>query len=94
MKILKKEHIVETRQQEHIMNEKQIMMQSNCDFIVRYRITYNKPLRPNAGYCALTCYKRSWQLTIPKLCNVQRTSRIFTSKANLGGIAYAHQPEI
>lgn len=36
LKILKKHHIVETRQQEHIMNEKTIMIESRCDFIVRY----------------------------------------------------------
>ena len=36
LKILKKHHIVETRQQEHIMNEKKIMTESRSDFIVRY----------------------------------------------------------
>ncbi|XP_039272906.2 cGMP-dependent protein kinase 1-like isoform X1 [Styela clava] len=40
MKILKKKHIVETRQQEHIMNEKRIMMESSCDFIVRMYSTF------------------------------------------------------
>ncbi len=35
LKQLKKHHIVETRQQEHIMNEKKIMSESRCDFIVR-----------------------------------------------------------
>ncbi|XP_073241494.1 cGMP-dependent protein kinase 1-like isoform X4 [Porites lutea] len=35
LKTLKKHHIVETRQQEHIMSEKKIMMESNCPFIVR-----------------------------------------------------------
>ncbi len=35
LKQLKKHHIVETRQQEHIMNEKKIMAESKCEFIVR-----------------------------------------------------------
>ena len=35
LKILKKHHIVETRQQEHIMNEKKIMIEARSDFIVR-----------------------------------------------------------
>lgn len=35
MKILKKRHIVDTRQQEHIRSEKQIMTEAHCDFIVR-----------------------------------------------------------
>lgn len=35
LKILKKHHIVETRQQEHIMNEKKIMSESRSEFIVR-----------------------------------------------------------
>ena len=36
LKQLKKKHIVETRQQDHIMSEKNIMMQANTMFIVRY----------------------------------------------------------
>ena len=36
MKQLKKQHIVDTRQQEHIMNEKVIMSATHCDFIVRW----------------------------------------------------------
>ena len=35
LKILKKHHIVETRQQEHIMNEKKIMIEARSPFIVR-----------------------------------------------------------
>lgn len=35
MKILKKRHIVDTRQQEHIRSEKQIMQGAHSDFIVR-----------------------------------------------------------
>ncbi|XP_035394129.1 cGMP-dependent protein kinase 1 isoform X3 [Cygnus atratus] len=35
MKILKKRHIVDTRQQEHIRSEKQIMQSAHSDFIVR-----------------------------------------------------------
>lgn len=35
MKILKKRYIVDTRQQEHIRSEKQIMSEAHCDFIVR-----------------------------------------------------------
>ncbi|KAL3877721.1 hypothetical protein ACJMK2_035386, partial [Sinanodonta woodiana] len=40
LKILKKHHIVETRQQEHIMNEKKIMAESRSDFIVRLYRTF------------------------------------------------------
>lgn len=35
MKILKKHHIVDTRQQEHIRSEKRIMSEAHCDFVVR-----------------------------------------------------------
>lgn len=35
LKQLKKHHIVETRQQDHIMSEKKIMFEANCPFIVR-----------------------------------------------------------
>lgn len=35
MKILKKRHIVDTRQQEHIRSEKHIMTEAHSDFVVR-----------------------------------------------------------
>ncbi|XP_003961186.1 cGMP-dependent protein kinase 1-like isoform X1 [Takifugu rubripes] len=40
MKILKKRYIVDTRQQEHIRSEKQIMSEAHCDFIVRLYRTF------------------------------------------------------
>jgi len=40
LKQLKKKHIVETRQQDHIMNEKRIMAESNSLFIVRLYKTF------------------------------------------------------
>ncbi|KAF7649027.1 hypothetical protein LDENG_00148400 [Lucifuga dentata] len=40
MKILKKRHIVDTRQQEHIRSEKHIMTEAHCDFIVRLYRTF------------------------------------------------------
>lgn len=40
LKQLKKHHIVETRQQEHIMNEKRIMTETHSDFIVRLYRTF------------------------------------------------------
>ncbi|XP_059809557.1 cGMP-dependent protein kinase 1-like [Hypanus sabinus] len=40
MKILKKQHIVDTRQQEHIRSEKLIMQEAHCDFIVRLYRTF------------------------------------------------------
>uniref|UniRef100_A0A8C2DG48 cGMP-dependent protein kinase n=1 Tax=Cyprinus carpio TaxID=7962 RepID=A0A8C2DG48_CYPCA len=40
MKILKKRHIVDTRQQEHIRSEKQIMQEAHSDFIVRLYRTF------------------------------------------------------
>ena len=36
LKQMKKSQIVETRQQQHIMSEKEIMEESDCHFIVRY----------------------------------------------------------
>uniref|UniRef100_A0A8B9K051 cGMP-dependent protein kinase n=1 Tax=Astyanax mexicanus TaxID=7994 RepID=A0A8B9K051_ASTMX len=40
MKILKKRHIVDTRQQEHIRSEKHIMQEAHSDFIVRLYRTF------------------------------------------------------
>ncbi|PAA74802.1 hypothetical protein BOX15_Mlig003256g1 [Macrostomum lignano] len=40
LKQLKKHHIVETRQQEHIMNERSILAEANCDFIVKLYRTF------------------------------------------------------
>lgn len=40
LKQLKKKHIVETRQQDHIMSEKRIMSESHCPFIVRLYKTF------------------------------------------------------
>ena len=37
---MKKAQIVETRQQQHIMSEKEIMAESNCDFIVKLFKTF------------------------------------------------------
>lgn len=36
LKCLKKKHIVDTQQQEHIYSEKKIMMESRSQFIARY----------------------------------------------------------
>ena len=36
LKKMRKNHIVETRQQEHIFNERNIMLEARCDFIVRF----------------------------------------------------------
>ena len=38
MKTMKKVHIVNTRQQEHVMNEKTIMLDCHSDFIARFTI--------------------------------------------------------
>ncbi|XP_039624118.1 cGMP-dependent protein kinase 1-like [Polypterus senegalus] len=40
MKVLKKQHIVDTRQQGHILSEKCIMQEAHCDFIVRLYWTF------------------------------------------------------
>lgn len=40
LKQMKKAQIVETRQQQHIMSEKEIMMEANCDFIVKLFKTF------------------------------------------------------
>lgn len=40
LKQMKKSQIVETRQQQHIMSEKEIMGEANCDFIVKLFKTF------------------------------------------------------
>ena len=40
LKMLKKQHIVDTRQQDHIMSEKKIMSEATCHFIVRYAVRF------------------------------------------------------
>lgn len=40
LKVMKKAQIVETRQQQHILSEKVIMEESNCDFIVKLYKTF------------------------------------------------------
>ncbi|CAL1280731.1 unnamed protein product [Larinioides sclopetarius] len=40
LKVMKKAQIVETRQQQHILSEKIIMEESNCDFIVKLYRTF------------------------------------------------------
>ena len=39
LKCLKKQHIVETQQQEHVFSEKNILMSCRHNFITRYSIT-------------------------------------------------------
>lgn len=41
LKALKKKHIVDTRQQEHIFAERNIMMETRSDWIVRYFLFCN-----------------------------------------------------
>ncbi|CAH8659997.1 unnamed protein product [Heterobilharzia americana] len=52
LKRMKKQHIVHTRQQEHICSERQIMLELRCPFICRLYCTY----KDNKLY---TCY---WNL--------------------------------
>lgn len=40
LKQMKKAQIVETRQQQHIMSEKEIMGEANCDFVVKLFKTF------------------------------------------------------
>uniref|UniRef100_A0A915KC43 cGMP-dependent protein kinase n=1 Tax=Romanomermis culicivorax TaxID=13658 RepID=A0A915KC43_ROMCU len=40
LKIMKKAHIVETRQQQHILNERKILAECNTDFIIKLYKTY------------------------------------------------------
>ena len=40
LKVMKKQHIVDTKQQTHITSERQIMMDANCSFIVRLFKTF------------------------------------------------------
>lgn len=55
MKILKKRHIVDTRQQEHIRSEKLIMQEAHSDFIVRYAHS-TASLRRNTTVCGNLLY--------------------------------------
>ncbi|XP_038639137.1 cGMP-dependent protein kinase 2 isoform X1 [Scyliorhinus canicula] len=41
LKCIKKKHIVETRQQEHVYSEKNILLQTKCQFIVRLYRTFH-----------------------------------------------------
>uniref|UniRef100_A0A1A8Q6P7 Protein kinase, cGMP-dependent, type II n=1 Tax=Nothobranchius rachovii TaxID=451742 RepID=A0A1A8Q6P7_9TELE len=45
LKCIKKKHIVDTRQQEHVYSEKNILQQTNSTFIIRYRS--HDPLKHN-----------------------------------------------
>lgn len=47
LKIMKKAQIVETRQQQHILNEKRIMLESNCNFIVKLYKTFKGKFKLN-----------------------------------------------
>ncbi len=68
MKILKKRHIVDTRQQEHIRSEKLIMQEAHSDFIVRYipwtaslkHSIYNLPYKPYMSQAVLY-YLGAWR---------------------------------
>lgn len=40
LKVMKKALIVETNQQQHILSEKEVMMESNCQFIVKLFKTF------------------------------------------------------
>uniref|UniRef100_A0A672ID92 Protein kinase domain-containing protein n=1 Tax=Salarias fasciatus TaxID=181472 RepID=A0A672ID92_SALFA len=40
MKCIKKKHVVDTRQQEHVYSEKNILQQTNCPFIIRLFRTF------------------------------------------------------
>uniref|UniRef100_A0A023GHI9 Hipothetical protein n=1 Tax=Amblyomma triste TaxID=251400 RepID=A0A023GHI9_AMBTT len=40
LKVMKKAQIVETRQQQHIMSEKMILEEANCDFIIKLYKTF------------------------------------------------------
>ena len=40
LKVMKKALIVETNQQQHILSEKDVMMESNCQFIVKLYKTF------------------------------------------------------
>ncbi|XP_061127781.1 cGMP-dependent protein kinase 1-like [Syngnathus typhle] len=43
LKVLKKRHILDTRQQEHILSERRIMMEVNSPFIIRLYRTFRDP---------------------------------------------------
>lgn len=40
LKVMKKAQIVETRQQQHIMSEKQILEETNCNFVIKLYKTF------------------------------------------------------
>ncbi|XP_028409218.1 cGMP-dependent protein kinase 1-like isoform X2 [Dendronephthya gigantea] len=92
LKQLKKHHIVETRQQDHIMSEKKIMFEANCPFIVRLYKTYkdNKYL-----YMLLeTCLGGElWTVLRDKSCFDDGTCRFYVACV-LEAFSYLHSKGI
>ena len=64
MKKLKKVHIVNTRQQEHVMNEKSIMLECHSDFIARFAIPRSLISRPPLAASSLAVASQDMILAV------------------------------
>ncbi|XP_064630245.1 cGMP-dependent protein kinase 1-like isoform X2 [Lineus longissimus] len=78
LKQLKKHHIVDTRQQDHIMNEKRIMMESSSPFIVKLFRTFKDT---KYLYMLLECCLGGelWTVLRDRNCFDDSTTRFYTA---------------
>lgn len=88
LKQMKKSHIVETRQEEHIMNEKTIMSEARCDFIVRLHLTFRDS---KYVYMLLeVCLGGELWALLRDRNNFDDTAARFYSACVIEGISYLH----
>ncbi|ESO03016.1 hypothetical protein HELRODRAFT_187100 [Helobdella robusta] len=92
LKRMKKSHIVETRQQEHILNERNIMLECKCDFVVKLFKTFkdNKYLYMLMEPCL---GGELWTLLRDKVSFDDSTSRFYVSCV-IEALTYLHSKGI